>query len=328
MIFERPRRWRELAEKGVVLLHEGRYDEALDAIDKALRLDSAQSGLHLSRGTILLELGRAEEAVASYDRAIELGEKGEAHYGLGCAYEQLGAPERALEEYARAVALSPSLVRARQNLGCLLLENGRFEEARDNLRQVPPGPDVCLFRGRAAEMTGRFQEAREEYEHAFELAERQDRSDLLGHIAARLHELEPRRQAHEQLRELDQALEQDPEDAALHVRRGLACSMLDRLEQALSDLDRAVELDPELALAWGARGVVHDQMGHQQQAWDDLDRALDLDPGNPTHLYHRGLSKRLVHPEAAVVDMEAALALTDDAELKRKIRLQLELFGF
>jgi tetratricopeptide (TPR) repeat protein len=60
---------RSFADK---LIEEERYEEALVAADKALRLDEEDSSACADRGTALYHLGRFEESVAAYEKAIEL----------------------------------------------------------------------------------------------------------------------------------------------------------------------------------------------------------------------------------------------------------------
>ena len=50
----------------------GRYEEALEAYDRAIELQPDYALIWWYKGVVLNELGRYEEALESYDRIIEL----------------------------------------------------------------------------------------------------------------------------------------------------------------------------------------------------------------------------------------------------------------
>ena len=82
--------------------------------------------------------------------------------------------EAAREAYAQAIAADPGLLKARINLGCLLHEMGRLEQAeatyREALRIHGPEPVVLYDLGVLLEDMGRKREAM----HAYETALRRD----------------------------------------------------------------------------------------------------------------------------------------------------------
>jgi len=59
-----------------------------------------------------------------------------AHYNLGVYFAERGLPSRALREYRNAVAQNPKYMKARSNLGNLLLQMGRTKEAIATLKSV------------------------------------------------------------------------------------------------------------------------------------------------------------------------------------------------
>jgi len=51
----------------------GRYEEALEALEKTLEIDPQYANAWYNKGAVLEELGRYEEAQVCYDKARELG---------------------------------------------------------------------------------------------------------------------------------------------------------------------------------------------------------------------------------------------------------------
>lgn len=63
---------RQLVNKGTDLSFEGKYYEALDAFDEAIKLQPSNAGAYYSRGTALCILGMTNAANIAYNKAAEL----------------------------------------------------------------------------------------------------------------------------------------------------------------------------------------------------------------------------------------------------------------
>ena len=94
---------------------------------------------------------------------------GEDWFERGVALETLD-PRAAVEAYEQAIVTAPGLVKARINLGCLLHETGRFDQAeavyREALRRNPRDPVLLYDLGVLLHDRGRKREAMEAYEAA------------------------------------------------------------------------------------------------------------------------------------------------------------------
>ncbi|HWW01406.1 MAG TPA: tetratricopeptide repeat protein [Candidatus Acidoferrum sp.] len=89
----------------------------------------------LLRGKKLLEQGKYLEAIEKLKTATLLlgGTNAQAYNYLGLACHEAGQLAEAEKAYQKAVALNPDLAEARYNLGCLALDQGRFEQAKSEL---------------------------------------------------------------------------------------------------------------------------------------------------------------------------------------------------
>ena len=149
------------------------------------------------------------------------------------------------------------------------------------------------------------------------------------------------------LAELDQAVEREPDNVDLLIRRGMLHRDLGRYEdayaevnrlsaigsagpaagallgtvylamgrhqEALAELDKAIAANPMLSWALAHRGDAHRRAGRYDQAVADLDRALLLDPDDAFALATRGtLSRDLGRHDEAVADLTRALAIEPD----------------
>ena len=122
---------------GAILGQRGRNSEAVNANQRAVKLDSQDAEAHSNLGITLQELGRLEEAEASYRRAIALKSNfAKAHSNLGVTLQELGRLEEAEATHRQAIALKSDFASAHSNLGQTLQELGRLEEAEASYRQA------------------------------------------------------------------------------------------------------------------------------------------------------------------------------------------------
>lgn|GEM_PF-4772240 len=84
----------------------GKYEQALEEINEALKAEPDQANALDTKGDILVCLGRYAEAVPFFDKAIsQRPEEGEIYYNRARAYEGLKKTELALADYQKAIEL-------------------------------------------------------------------------------------------------------------------------------------------------------------------------------------------------------------------------------
>ncbi|MDC0833337.1 tetratricopeptide repeat protein, partial [Geitlerinema sp. CS-897] len=128
---------------------DGKYENAIAALDEYLKLKPDKDDAWYCRGIVLDELGRTEEAIASYDRALEVKpDKDEAWNNRGLALRKLGRYEDAIASYDRALEVNPDDDEAWYNRGYALDELGRYEDAiasYDRALEVNPDDDEAWY---------------------------------------------------------------------------------------------------------------------------------------------------------------------------------------
>lgn len=92
-----------------------------------------------------------------------------------------------------------------------------------------------------------------------------------------------------------------------YYNRAVAHEAIGNLDAAARDLDRAVDLEPELSAAVFRRGVVRFRLGRWEEASHDLDRALLLGHDPAAVWYHLALVRR------AAGDLSAAASCASEA---------------
>jgi tetratricopeptide (TPR) repeat protein len=107
--------------------------EAIDAYDRALRVDPAKVDALLNCGTLHYEDGNFEKASEYFDRAISLQPDSPlAHFNLGSVLEEMGDLDAARKHLRQAVRLDPNYPDAQYNLAYVCEKLGGFDEAREH----------------------------------------------------------------------------------------------------------------------------------------------------------------------------------------------------
>ncbi len=159
---------------GALFEQSGRKQDALQANQTSVRLQSKDPEAHNNLGNTYQELSRLKEAEASYTQAIALKpDLAEAHYNLGNTLKGLDRMEEAGASYIQAIALKPEIAEAHSNLGVTLRELGRLEDAIASLRDAislrPHYAEAHVNLAITLKDLGRFDEAQISYTQAIAL---------------------------------------------------------------------------------------------------------------------------------------------------------------
>ncbi len=110
----------------------GRIEDAVAEADRAIALDPAHRPAHVVRAAALTDLRRLDEAVAAWKRVIELApDAADGYANLGNTYEIMARLEEALSVCRRAVELDSKYATGHHNLAAVLAKQGRFKEAME-----------------------------------------------------------------------------------------------------------------------------------------------------------------------------------------------------
>jgi tetratricopeptide (TPR) repeat protein len=199
-----------LGSLGIALEQQGLHQEALKALDRAVKLRPDDVELWINHGNALVKLKRQAEALVSYQRVIEL-DPAHAHaaFGCGCILLGLGRLEEALSYFNRCDELLPNQAQVLEQRGVVLLNLGRLEQAlSDNLRAHalnPANPITCNNIGSSLQRLSRDEEA---------------------------------------LPWFDKAIALHPSLVATLINKALTLIQLQRLDAAFATFDRARTIEP------------------------------------------------------------------------------------
>jgi tetratricopeptide (TPR) repeat protein len=115
---------------GVLNRQEGRYEDAVALITRAIRINPDIATFHSNLGNALRDSGSISAAEAAFRQAINLDPKlADAHNNLGVLLLRSRRGKESLEYFIAAIALNPQHTEAHNNLGFALKDLGQLDEA-------------------------------------------------------------------------------------------------------------------------------------------------------------------------------------------------------
>jgi tetratricopeptide (TPR) repeat protein len=156
--------------------HALHLKEMVDPVRSVLRPE-----LFYQAGVVAAADERFEKAAGFFRRALQLrAEYPEAHKGLGDVLLRQGAPEDAIAHYRQALALSPGLHNAENNLAVALLGVEAYGEAQSTFRKILERDyGLPAFRKRHCDLSGSVQGGRSVFASPFKLTDRIDQLSYL-----------------------------------------------------------------------------------------------------------------------------------------------------
>ncbi|GAB4390479.1 MAG: tetratricopeptide repeat protein [Thermodesulfovibrionales bacterium] len=127
-------------------------ENEIQMLNDVLKREPGNVDALIRLGNVSMDTNRFQEAVDAYQRALELQpENVDVRVDMGTCYKNLGMPDKAVETYRKAISINPRHPYAHRNLGVVLgYDLGRKKEAADAfeayLKLMPTAPDADLIR--------------------------------------------------------------------------------------------------------------------------------------------------------------------------------------
>ena len=160
--------------KGSDLFFQGKYDDALQAFDKAIEIDPQFEPAWLSRGGILDVQGKHDEAIQAYDKAIEINPQDVyAWMGKGYLLNEQRKYNDAIQAFDKAIEIDPKDDGSWEGKGLAYEAQGKYDEALQAFdKMIENYPQNALgwhYKGDALGKLGRTTESNEAIAKAKEL---------------------------------------------------------------------------------------------------------------------------------------------------------------
>jgi tetratricopeptide (TPR) repeat protein len=266
-----------LGLKGKIDLLEGQTEEAIQTLRQAIDLRPDRAPLYFLLGSALFSQGNFWAARDELEHALELDlSMLEARIILARTYSALGKHRLAIEEGQSVLLHQPGDRQMRLLVAQSLASQHQLNEAIDQLDHIPEAQrDVrTLFTyGRLFAAKGDAAQARSFYRQAEAANPRHPE------ILYKLLQLDRREgRLAESVERIDEALEKEPDSAALVQLRGLAALMRGQTDEAESRFRRAIELNPSNPMSYTSLATLLQASGRGDEAIATYEKAIEQQP--------------------------------------------------
>ena len=108
----RPRDPEALLERGQVYLSQKDYGAAIQDGSASLAIDANRASAYNLRGTALRETGNPQKALEDFNRAVQLAPNADNYYQRGATYQRIGEHRLAIGDFTQTIAFQPGLAQA------------------------------------------------------------------------------------------------------------------------------------------------------------------------------------------------------------------------
>jgi tetratricopeptide (TPR) repeat protein len=267
----------DYVNRGAAFDSLGRFDEALEQLEKAIQLNPSFSWTYTNRGNVHQRMGQYREAIEDYSHAILLdADRVTPFINRSSAFRMLNEYDKALQDINQAVLLSPKNSYTYFSRGLVYANMKEYDQAVKDF-------SIAIELGN--------QEARRERANAFFQLSRFE----------------------EALSDLAKALDDDPSDLTSYLVRASIYGKFTDYQRAMDDLSRALQIDPDFAEAYLARGSLYIKLNRYQEAIEDLNQAIQRNTANKNAFYERGLASiALEKYDEAISDFTKVIELDPD----------------
>jgi len=295
---------------GQIAFRGGDPDKALGLYRKALEMDPGTTGpgAYNSIGMLHLLFGRFDEARDAFENAIRLDSlNGVAHDGLANILIHEGRTEQAMHELQIALKFDPNQVRALATLASLLSQKGEQEEALQVAeRALKVSPEFSILHnnlGLIYRRSDQFELAEKHYKLAIEYDSQQDAPYV--NLAQLYRQQGKEEEAIDQFRASIAARPYYPNDIAL-ANLGVHHFNNKEIPKALALYTKALQVNPDYAKVhrYVASIYAMPEYLRPKRVIYHLRRTLELDPDQKGADQLRELLKGAEEENQEVVDTE------------------------
>ena len=292
--------------KSLVLEGQGKYDEAIKALDEAIRINPNYTEAYNNKGIVLGEQGdlgkpeKYDEAIKAFDEAIWLNPYNfEAYYNKGNALIKqgdLGKPEKydeAIKAFDEAIWLNPYYANAwyykSLTEGLALDRKGKYDEAIKAFDEAiglnPNNAMAYNEKGIALAKQGdlgkhdKYDEAIEAFDEAIRLNPNYTEAyNNKGTALGKQGDLGKHDKYDEAIKAFDEAIKVNPNLAQSWYSKGLALYKQGDYDEAIKAFDNTTKIDPQYVDAWVGKGITLYNQGKYDEAIKAFDEVMGLNP--------------------------------------------------
>jgi len=260
--------------KGTVLSKLKKYDGAIKACEKAIRLEPREPIAWAIKGSILAAKGNHEAAIKDFDKAIELKPgSSDFWYSKGQSLKKMsrraGPSIRkqehllmAVHAYDKSIEFNQLNSNAWNQKGKALSDLGRHYHSEGLKSLNSYAMDINIYSNAGLFWLEKSNALFRQANCCFKKA----------------------------LKSYDRAIDINPNDGMFWFNKGLAFGIQGKYDEAIEAYDKAIRQDPEYGDAWHHKGNALFNLGKYDMAIESYDKAILFNPKNASTWHNKGAS--------------------------------------
>ncbi len=329
-----PDEWLETKAKllyGRVLLLSGEPDEAIDYVARIIGDDPRPDPeARLELALIMMSAGRDDDALSQVNQVLlENSNAVDALRLMAIINFRQENLDAARQDFEDVLASGEHTMDALYYLARIADYREETERAIDLYSRVTSGPQAVPSQRRAAALVALERDAPETAMERLDEFAREFPQYGIDMVEARAQLLSSLDRYDEALEQYDRLIRYRPDSENAVLGRAALLLEMDRLDAAIEQYRDAVDRWPDSALSLNALGyTLADRTDRYREAERLIRKALEYDPDNPAIIDSMGwVLYKLGEPERALVELERAYAMFDDAEIAAHIVEVLAALG-
>ncbi|MDJ0846387.1 tetratricopeptide repeat protein [Crocosphaera sp.] len=286
-----------------------KYEEALGAIEQAIKLIDDDAKFYSERGWILQELNRYTQAKEALSQSLEISPLGTT-YMRRCILLMLDLHELEAARQDCTKAIDNGVIEGHAIRALVHLALGDEQQAlADHNQAIALAPKISTFyslRAQTYESRGNPEQAIADWTKAIEL--NPNNADFYSSRGFLYHKMTNYQQA---IADFTKAIVLEPKDDTNYVYRGFSYRLNGQYDLAIKDLTKAIEIKPDQGDYYRQRADHKFLAGDPQGALEDYNQVIKLDPDNAQAYQHRGNLYQIQFNDydKAMADYDRALAI-------------------
>lgn len=299
----------KFSKNGMILLNQGKHEEALGQFQEAYRLNNTNSELLTNIGITHLNLDNFAEALKFFNLSLEQNSKEKATLlNKGIALSFLARFEESIECFRIILNLYPRDPEALSYVYNIQKHRNLYttDLHKDSLQMLKHALSLVF--------QTKYDEAKKLIMDIIESYPQNAESYLLMGIC----EVEQKNPS-EALSLFDKALELQPNNADTWNHKGWAYDNLGEFEEAIECYNKAINFNPNISSAWNNKGLAFTALEKHEDAIRCFDKSLEINPDYSGAWFNKGESlKKIDKPSKAYTAYLKALELNPNLKVAQE----------
>ncbi|MFP4040651.1 MAG: tetratricopeptide repeat protein [Desulfosudaceae bacterium] len=271
---------------GFALLHEGRNQEAITVLDRALRINPFYEKSHNNMALACFRTNDQDRALAHCRRSLAIDpDNNDSWNMMGYILYGQGKDQEARKYLTRVPETSPAYFKARLQLGIIHLKAGRYHEASESFTAVIEQDPACrqawYYLGRCRFRTGHRVDARNCFQRALTISPHYHQAHQ-GMADVMLRDKKYGRA----ITHYQKVLAARPDNLSASINLAKARKLKGQTGRAVKTLETALRQTPGNPALLLSLGLLHAESGHLTVATGYLEQLSILMPDNARIYYN------------------------------------------